>query len=282
MVMNCRELKKILVTMLESEHIQDAEFDVKCMLEQVSNLSWHEIFAQQKNFSSREIQELFTMAKRRISGEPLQYILGEWEFYGMRLFVGTGVLIPRADTEILIDTVLDLLKNKNNLKILDLCTGSGCIALALKKYLVNAEITGIDISPEALRYANQNKNYHALTINFMLGDVLDNAIAEKFENIDLIISNPPYLTSQEMADLQKEVSYEPVSALAGGLDGLDFYQNITGIWKNRLKQDGLLIYEIGCQQAEAVAEILKINGFKNIQVIQDLENRNRVVLGFKN
>ncbi|MDE6776514.1 MAG: peptide chain release factor N(5)-glutamine methyltransferase, partial [Oscillospiraceae bacterium] len=159
---------------------------------------------------------------------------------------------------------------------------SGCIALALKKYLVNAEITGIDISTKALSYANQNKNYHALSINFMLGDVLDNAIAEKFDNIDLIISNPPYLTSQEMANLQKEVSFEPVSALAGGLDGLDFYQNITDIWKHKLKQNGLLIYEIGCQQAEAVAEILKINDFKNIQVIQDLENRNRVVLGFKN
>lgn len=282
MVMHCRELKKMLVTMLEDANIPDSEFDVKCMLEQVSNLSWHEIFAQQKNFSSQEIQELFTMAKRRISGEPLQYILGEWEFYGMRLFVGTGVLIPRADTEILVETAIKFCQDKNNLKILDLCTGSGCIALALKKYLVNAEITGIDISTKALSYANQNKNYHALSINFMLGDVLDNAIAEKFENIDLIISNPPYLTSQEMADLQKEVSFEPVSALAGGLYGLDFYQNITDIWKHKLKQNGLLIYEIGCQQAEAVAEILKINDFKNIQVIQDLENRNRVVLGFKN
>ncbi|MDE6005103.1 MAG: peptide chain release factor N(5)-glutamine methyltransferase, partial [Oscillospiraceae bacterium] len=108
MVINCRELKKMLVTMLENANIPDSEFDAKCMLEQVSNLSWHSILAQQKNFSSEQIQELLAMTKRRISGEPLQYILGEWEFYGLRVFVGTGVLIPRADTEILIDTVLDL------------------------------------------------------------------------------------------------------------------------------------------------------------------------------
>ncbi|MDE6658311.1 MAG: peptide chain release factor N(5)-glutamine methyltransferase, partial [Oscillospiraceae bacterium] len=125
-------------------------------------------------------------------------------------------------------------------------------------------------------------NYHELDINFMLGNVLDYALAEKFENLDLIISNPPYLTSHEMENLQKEVCYEPVSALAGGSDGLDFYKNITSIWKNKLKQNGLLIYEIGCQQGDSVAQILKINNFKNIQVIQDLENRNRIVLGFKN
>lgn len=281
MVINCKELKKMLVNMLKYANIPDYEFDVNCMIEQVTGMSWHRILVKQENFSSAQMQELLAMTERRISGEPLQYILGEWEFYGMRLFVGTGVLIPRADTELLIDTVLDLYQDKNNLKILDLCTGSGCIALALRKYIPNAEITGIDISERALYYAEKNKNYHGLDINFMLGDVLDDAVAQKFENLDLLISNPPYLTRQEMENLQKEVSYEPVSALAGGFDGLDFYKNITSIWKNRLKQNGLLIYEIGCQQGNSVAEILKINNFENIRVMQDLEHRDRVVLGFK-
>lgn len=276
-----RELLKSLVAVLENADIEDAEFDVRCMMEQVSEMPWHLQVTQKQFFSPEQVQELFAMTKRRASGEPLQYILGEWEFYGMRMLVGTGVLIPRADTEIMIDTVLAFCQDKQNLKILDLCTGSGCIALALKKYLPDAEITGIDVSEEALAYAKKNKAFHKSDVKFMYGDVLDGKLTEIFENLDLIVSNPPYLTSQEMADLQKEVSYEPVSALAGGSDGLDFYREITRIWKYKLKQNGLLVYEIGYQQADAVSEILKMHGFHHIQVMQDLGHRDRIVSGLK-
>ena len=251
-------------------------FEELCMLEQITGKKYPAGLTPEQ-------ETLFaSMKQRRIQGEPLQYILGEWEFYGLKIFVGEGVLIPRPETELLVDTVLNFAKNRKNLKILDLCTGSGCIALALKKFLPDAEISAVDVSEKALAYAEKNKNYHHLNITLYHESVLNQEFVQKFQNYDIIVSNPPYLTSEEMQDLQPEVQHEPILALLGGAgDGTYFYKEIANLWKNSLKSGGLLAYEIGWKQAPRVSELLNSNDFEQIQIIQDYEHRDRVVTGQK-
>ena len=261
------------IQMLQNASVPDARFEFRCMLEQITgNRFAPALNADQQN-------RILSLIQRRIQGEPLQYILGEWEFYGMRIFVGKGVLIPRPDTEILVDTALHWANYKSGLKILDLCTGSGCIALALKKNLPDAEISAVDTSETALAYAQKNADYHHLAVHFYHADVLDKNFAENFRNFDMIVSNPPYLTSQEMQELQIEVRHEPAIALFGGPaeDGTYFYRKITDTWKDALKPSGLLAYEIGWKQAERVSMLLNSHAFRNIQTFQDLEQRDRVV-----
>ena len=263
------------VRMLEDSGIPDADFDVQCMTEQITgNRFASGLNPEQKN-------QLLDMIQRRIKGEPLQYILGEWEFYGMKLFVGKGVLIPRPETELLVDTVLDWCRNREIHHIIDLCTGSGCIALALKKHLPDVKVSAVDTSQQALEYARKNAEYHHLEIAFHHADVLNPNFAEQFQDADIIVSNPPYLTDSEMQELQTEVRHEPALALSGGADGLHYYQTVTNLWKTALRSGGLLAYEIGWQQGDSVMNILKSHDFGNIQVFQDYEHRDRVVTGEK-
>ena len=267
--------------MVNAEYIQmlsgipDADFEVKCILEQVTGNKFP------FRITPEQHEQILNMIQRRIKGEPLQYILGEWEFYGLRIFVGEGVLIPRPETELLIDTILNQYKNQSGLKILDLCTGSGCIAIALKNYLPDADISAVDISTEALSYARKNIDYHHLDINLIHADVLNPNSVPNFQQYDIIVSNPPYLTAQEMQELQTEVRHEPELALFAEENGLFFYQNITRIWKDYLKPGGMLTYEIGYKQGQQVSQILKLHNFEEIQIIQDGEVRDRVVTGKK-
>lgn len=219
------------------------------------------------------------IAQRRANHEPLQYLLGKWEFYGLEMLVGAGVLIPRADTETLVETVLCRLRNKPSPAVADLCTGSGCIALALKSQRPDADVTGIEKHADAMKYADANAERLKLDVHFSAGDVLDAETAARFHGLDCIVCNPPYLTAADMASLQTEVTYEPETALAGGEDGLDFYRAITAVWKGSLGADGLLAYEVGVHQADAVAAILRENGFADVETVRDLNGIERVVLG---
>jgi release factor glutamine methyltransferase len=175
-----------------------------------------------------------------------------------------------------VETVLDFCRNKPGARILDLCTGSGCIALALQKHLPRAEVHALDISEAALSYARRNIDYHDLPVQLHQGDVLETPMYGAF---DIIVSNPPYLTADEMEQLQPEIQHEPASALEAGTDGLLFYRNITRIWKDQLNPGGLLAYEIGEQQGEVVSRILEWHGFENIRIRQDYGHRDRVVTG---
>ncbi len=277
MVIDTAALYAELVHLLEANNIPDAAFDMRCMFEQVTGQPYERLLLS--GLPSGEETRLRHMTQRRMSGEPLQYILGEWEFYGMRLFVGRGVLIPRPDTEALVDTVLQWCKGKSALHILDLCTGSGCIALALQKYLPDAEVHAVEYSKAAFVFAEKNIAYHQLPVRLHRGDVRSTAAAAQFCDVDVIVSNPPYLTADEMNVLQTEVQHEPAQALDGGADGLVFYREITRLWKNVLRPDGLLAYEIGETQGQAVTAILKREGFRNVQVIPDLAHHERVVIG---
>ena len=219
------------------------------------------------------------IAQRRAAHEPLQYLLKAWEFYGLPMKVGEGVLAPRQDTETLVETVLARLRGQTAPQILDLCTGSGCIALALRHELPGSKVTGMELSHAAFAYAKENAAALGLDITLIQGDVLDASSAAQFRDLDAIVCNPPYLTAEDMTHLQPEVAFEPETALFGGADGLHYYREITRIWRKTLKPGGLLAYEIGIGQASDVAEILRQNGFAEIEAVKDYCGIERVITG---
>jgi release factor glutamine methyltransferase len=240
-----------------------------------------------------EIQEnvmslIETFLRRRAKREPLHYILGYTEFHGLKIRVGPGVLIPRPETELLVEEAISKitkLKTQNSkLRILDLCTGSGCIALALAKAFPDAEIYGIDISGAAIHYAEENaKNNGIQNVTFLKGSLfepLTKKLTSRISHLtfDLIISNPPYIKKGDIITLQPEVrDWEPEDALNGGEDGLEYYREIMSEAKNYLKRDGLLMSEIGIDQAVAVKEIARGAGFENISLKKDYAGIDRIM-----
>jgi len=274
-VVSPRTLHAALAGQLTAAEIPDADFDAKCMIEQVTGRKFYDMMP----LSDAQAEQARAMADRRVTGEPLQYILGEWEFYGLRLFVGEGVLIPRPDTETLVDAILERISRNAAPVILDLCSGSGCIALALRENLPHAQVHAVEKSDKALLYLRKNAAYHGGRITIHQHDVLDVHAADGFSGADVIVSNPPYLTAEEMAELQTEVRHEPAMALEGGGDGLLFYREIPKIWKKSLRPGGVLAFEVGDAQAEDVAAILAENGFADIRILPDLAGISRVVLG---
>ena len=217
-------------------------------------------------------------------GKPLQYITRTQEFMGMSFYVDENVLIPQPDTEILVEEAIEVIKemyaNKSNIEILDLCTGSGAIIVSIEKILnnKNIEFFATDISNNALKIAKKNaiSNNTNTKIKFILSDMFNN-IENEF---DLIISNPPYIESKEILNLPKEVQNEPLLALDGGEDGLNYYRIIAKDAKKYLKEHGVLLLEIGYKQRESVEEILEKNDYKNITCIKDLAGNNRVIKGY--
>ena len=218
---------------------------------------------------------------RILSGEPLAYVLGEWEFYGMKLTVTPNVLIPRDDTcavtELAIRQALFL---DSNPRILDLCTGSGCIGLAIANRVKDAKVTLADISREAMQVAKTNITTQKLSarVSCVQANALETppAFLGKF---DMIVSNPPYITTDEMKELPESVAqFEPHLALHGGADGLDFYRAIARNYKNILKPGGYLCFEFGMGQGDAVCDLLKENGFKILERTKDFNDRERAVL----
>jgi release factor glutamine methyltransferase len=263
--------------------IENYTFESRCIVESALNISHASLLANPDKPVADEDEALIcTMANRRLEGYPLQYIIGKWEFFGLPFFVGEGVLIPRQDTETLVECVLNDAANLSCPRILDLCSGSGCIPVALDKHLKNADIAAVEFSSAALDYLNMNISLNSSSVKVYNGDVLDPEYFLNFSDIDIITSNPPYLTDEDMANLQKEVAYEPEMALAGGSDGLMFYKVITTFWKHCLKPGGRIYYEIGIHQEDDVSQILTDNGFTNVQTYPDLCGVIRVVSGVYN
>ncbi|MCX5669354.1 MAG: peptide chain release factor N(5)-glutamine methyltransferase [Candidatus Omnitrophica bacterium] len=225
--------------------------------------------------------QVSAILKRRIIGEPLQYILGSTEFMGYEFKVDKRALIPRPETEILISSALEKLKSTgktNQLKILDLGTGSGCIAVCLAKLLPQALIWATDVSWAALQLAKENADLHKVKVKFLWGDIFG-ALEKDQKEFDLIISNPPYIAKQEFCGLAKEIFFEPVLALEAGIDGTDFYRRIISQAAGYLKEDGFLILEMGLGQRSAIEDILrKSKNFKVIEIIKDYNNIERVMV----
>lgn len=226
------------------------------------------------NATEDEIKTVRERLERRLKHEPLQYILGEWEFCGLPFKVGPGVLIPRQDTETLVERVLPLIKGGRR-RVLDLCAGSGCIGIALER-LGGAEVTAIEKSREALNYLKENIKLNGSRLKLSEGDVFAEPLKEEF---DIIVSNPPYIKQEVLKELSPEVLNEPMAALDGGEDGLIFYRRIAERWKSALKDGGYLAFEIGYDQQASVTDIMKSNGFKNVKAYKDLAGQPRVVIG---
>ncbi len=220
--------------------------------------------------------------KRRISCEPIQYILGKTEFMGLEFKVSPAVFIPRPETEILVETAISIVQGSwsmvHGLKILDIGAGSGCIAISLAKLLPHANITAIDISEKAIRIAQQNTTLNNVKINFFLSDLFSNYELQTM-NYELIVANPPYIPTAEIETLQPEIKYEPRIALDGGKDGLDFYRRIISDSLHYLKEGGFLIMEMGFNQKDHIKNIFqKSANYKIIEVIKDHNNIDRVIV----
>lgn len=269
--MQRKALYDICGEILKNSGNEDWEFDTLCIFQDILH-DKHPLFRPAEEVSGEDEKTIRQLTERRSSGYPLQYLLGEWEFYGYPFRLSEDVLIPRPDTETLIENVLEICRRQGmrSPKIADLCSGSGCIAITLKKELPLAEVCAVELSGGALDIIRENASLNDADIRIIKGDVLKKETADMFRDMDIIVSNPPYVTAKEMAELQQEVRYEPEMALYGGEDGLDFYRTMTALWKNSLADGGWLLYEYGDGQQNDVEKILNDNDFDNITLSRDL------------
>ena len=278
----CAEWQNIL----EKAGVYAPAFELAEIITHATGLSRTEqLTAQVGNMASQDeavltgvqINGIDEVIRRRISGEPLQYIIGKWEFYGLEFYVGEGVLIPRAETETLVETALLLCKGNTAPKIADYCSGTGCVAIALAHCLPKAELTAVELSQEACEYLLKNIELNnAVNVSLLKADVLID-FWEGDEALDMITSNPPYICTAELEGLRREVQYEPKMALDGAEDGLLFYKKIAKNNKSHLKKGGWLVLEVGDTQSKEVYEILAENGYENIDTKKDLAGFTRVV-----
>ena len=256
----------------------DARFESQLLLQHLLNVNRAWLIAHENDTLAADVQaSLDQMVNRRADGEPIAYILGNREFYGLNLLVTTATLIPRADTEILVDTALNKIPSNTPLQVLDLGTGSGAIALAIAQQRPQVHMTAVDASKAALEVAISNsKQLHIPNIHFLLSDWFNNLNDTLF---DVIVSNPPYIENTDAHLNQGDLRFEPTSALASGADGLDDIRRIINDCLIHLKPQGWLMLEHGYNQAAAVAELMAQTGLVNIETFKDLGGNDRVTIG---
>jgi len=266
--------------------IDEAALDARLLLEYICHTDRNELIIHaDRERSSMEEQFYKIVIEKRASHMPLQYITGEQEFMGLSFQVNAHVLIPRQDTEILVEEAMRYLGD--GMRILDMCTGSRCILLSLLKYSNECEGVGIDISSDALRVAQENAQRLQLDATFLEGDLflpLKNFKSDKTSDtlFDIIVSNPPYIETKVIDTLMPEVRlYEPVSALDGGEDGLCFYRKIAAEAPRFMRKGAYLFFEIGCAQAQKVKMLMQEAGFVKVEVLKDYAGLDRVVFGMK-
>ena len=233
----------------------------------------------ERGVSGEMLSGLWDMARRHIEGEPLAYILGQWDFYGLSLAVTPDVLIPRPDTETLARLAIETLERTKNPRVLDLCCGSGCVGLAVAANVPCAGVTLADICPKALQIAGRNAGALGIKARCIEADALTPPPPD-FGRFDSIVCNPPYISDADYQALDIGVrGYEPAPALRGGADGLDFYRAITLNWRDALKPGGAMLFEVGLGQAAAVAGMMRDGGYGNVSIQRDLSGIERVVTG---
>lgn len=295
-------LVKEMLTMgkkqLMDSDIADATRDCKILYCYMMDIPFSKIILEyQEVLQDRLCDKYFELIDRRSKGEPVQYIMGSQEFMGLEFIVNENVLIPRQDTETLVEDALEIINTgtlrgedmdikRKEWDILDLCTGSGAIGVSLARIANKVNVTCSDISEGAIKVAKENAQKHgvAKSVKFEQGDLFK-PFSKHFrkQKFDMIISNPPYIKSSVIPTLQKEVcEHEPISALDGGESGLDFYERIVSGVGSHLRKSGVLLLEIGHDQGEAVSGLLSRNGeFTSIRVLKDLANRDRIVFAKK-
>ena len=250
-------------------------FEADLLFEAATGLRRYDLPLRGETLAPAEAEQaLLALCTRRAGGEPLQYLLGEWEFFGLPFLVGPGVLIPRADTEILVETALALAPKKSHLQVLDLCSGSGCVAVALAHSLPHAEVTAVELSAEAFFYLQKNIALNSVKVTAVKADIAEYT---PLLAADIITCNPPYISIAEMGGLQQEVLREPHMALCGGEDGLDFYRLLAKRYVAQLAQGGVLCAEVGINQSRDVLAIFSAAGLTPIEIRSDFAGVERVV-----
>lgn len=263
---------------LQAAGIEDYVFEAKQIIKHITGLSATQILTQYNNkLSLFQENNLTALLRQREIRYPLQYIFGEWDFYGRPFYVGPGVLVPRADTETLIEAALEFLKEKQNPEILDLCAGSGCIGITLAKEMESSNVLMVEKFDEAIRYAKRNIDRNSVSnAEIQKGDIFQSAFSDR--KFDIIVSNPPYIPQNEMEEISPETKFEPETALLAEENGMQFYKAIINNYKDSLKEGGAIAFEVGINQSERVAKLLEAAGFKNITVKKDLNSIERVVI----
>ncbi len=234
-----------------------------------------------KPADEKKADEFLSLCRQLQAGTPLQYLLGHWGFYGLDFMVGPGVLIPQPDTEVLVETALELIKHSHLHcpVVYDLCSGSGCIAVTIGKQIPQSKVYALELSDQAFQYLKKNiKKNAAANVTPLHQNVLT---PNGLPSADLILSNPPYIPTGDLAGLPSDVRQEPVMALDGGADGLSFYKEILRLYFNLLKPGGWLAVEIGYNQGTKVAQLFQNNHYCKIQMRKDFGGNNRVVFGQK-
>ena len=278
-----KQLYKVGTVKLAEEGIEEFSLDAWYLLEYVTGVSKAMYFAEpERDVSEENADRYIDCIRRRAAHIPLQHITGEQEFMGYPFCVNEHVLIPRQDTEILVEEAIQVMRPK--MKVLDMCTGSGCIVLSILKmcrekyYMTDLQGIGADVSEEALKVARENGRRLGVPVTWIQSDLFAKIPEE--EKYDVIVSNPPYIETAVIDTLQEEVRlHDPYIALDGKEDGLYFYRRIISEAGKYLKMQGKLMFEIGCDQAEAVEELMKNAGYEQITVKKDLAGLDRVVYG---
>lgn len=276
--MNIKQALEEAKNILKSNNFEDSNIIAKELLSYV--LKKDKVYLTINSdtaLTDTEYAEFTKYIEQIIDGKPLQYITQKQEFMGMEFFVNEDVLIPQPDTEILVETVLDICKkyDKQSLRMLDLCTGSGAIAISLSKIL-NTQVFASDVSTKALKVAEKNNVMNNTKVEFIESNLFEKINGEKF---DVIVSNPPYIKNEEIKSLSKQVQNEPYIALSGGEDGLDFYRKIIDEAYKHINKNGYLCLEIGYDQKEDLIKLIKQNeNYEYENCIKDLSNNDRCII----
>lgn len=273
-----KDLQREIEKRLQEGGCDSSSFDACCLLEDIGGLGRGCVPAMAEAELSDEVcRRLLRAADRRAAGEPLQYLLGTWDFLSLTLEVGEGVLIPRPETELLCEIAAERLKTLKQSHVLDLCAGSGCVGLGIASLCANAEVECLEKSEAAFTYLKRNiARYPDLTVTPHIADVLHDA-ARFGDELDAIVSNPPYIPVADLPALQREVQHEPSMALDGGEDGLVFYRTIATEWTPHLRSGGFVAVEIGIGQAEDVCRLFTEAELINIRVYPDFSEIDRVI-----
>ena len=264
------------------KELEDGSFDCLCLCGRFLDSDRKKIILDGENkVDETARQNFFAAVEKRKSGFPLQYILGSWSFMNMELSVCEGVLIPREDTEVLVRSGADIIGDRPLFGV-DLCSGTGAVALGLVSLCKNVRIAALELYKEPFGCLEENvKEYGQGRISVKKGDVLSSQIAAEYKSLDFIVSNPPYIATDEIKTLQREVLLEPLVALDGGDDGLSFYRKITELWTPTLKIGGFLAFEIGESQFLPVKSIMELYGYSSINLRRDMAGLDRATIGTK-
>lgn len=255
------------------------DFEALCIINSVTGFDRLALISHGDSELEKSQQEKLDLyISKRLEHIPLQYIIGSWSFMGFDFAVSEGVLIPRDDTEVVVNLCLDFLSDRKDKKVIDLCAGSGAISVALAK-IANADVTAVELSDKAFKFLIKNIKSNEAEISLLKGDILNCHKDFEDNKYDLIVSNPPYIKSEDIKTLQSEVQFEPVMALDGGKSGFDFYEAIIDNWSNKLKKGGALAFELGEEQADYVCALMKAKGFSDIHTELDLGGVQRAIIG---